>query len=161
MEGKILAAVSDPEIAESVGLYSIMLAKRTGMEACMLMVRGVDGVRVKSGHEAGDGLYEKARRLIKTGEEEGVKVECLITEGVFEDVVADQIKERGSTIVVVGTDLDVKARRERLRRIEKGLQDGGGLGEGQLPQFLIVAKRGTDEAAEEASVMHGAAGKKR
>jgi len=160
MEGKILAAVSEPEIAESVGLYSIMLAKRTGMEACLLMVRRSGEGQEDTGDRSEDGLYKKAMMLRETGEEEGVKVEFLITEGVFEDVVADQLRERGSSVLVVGADWDDKTRREKFRRIEKGLHEGGGNG-GQPLQFLMVSRKVPENAAKEARDVNRPAGKKR
>jgi len=140
MEAKILAAVSRLESVEYVSLYSIMLAKRTGMDACVLIVLN-EKVGSIPMHEGGNGVYDWVRKIKEAGEEADVKVECLITDGVFEHEVADHLKALGSPILVVGEGADLKARREELRRIEKELMAGGSGRKRQI-QFMIVSRKG-------------------
>jgi len=139
MEGKILAAVSRMESAEYVSLYSVMLAKRTGMDACVLMVIS-DGIG--RGHVDGsDHINEKVRKIKETGEAAGVNVDCLVTDGVFEHEVASHLKLLGSSILVVGEGRDIAKRREELRSIEQELMEAGGWGRDHPHQFLIVSKK--------------------
>ena len=137
-EIRILAAANKLGSLDYVGLYTIMLAKRTGMIACLLFV-----LDEKEGGEENDAernrFQEKIRMIQEAGVDADVRVDYLVTSGVFTEEVAKYLKIFDSPILVVGEG-DCKAiRKEELQKVKEILMRDNGGRKDNSRQFLIVS----------------------
>ncbi len=139
-ETRILAAANRLQSLDYVGLYTIMLAKRTGMIACLLFVLNEnekeDGA---GGDEHRTEFQEKIRMIQGAGMDADVRVDYLITTGSFTEEVAKYLKVFDSPILVVGEGECKAARKEELKQVRKILTADGGGQLNRSPQFLIVS----------------------
>lgn len=138
---RILAAATKLESLDYVGLYTIMLARRTGMIACLLFV-----LEEKEGVAKGDKdrneFQEKMCAIQAAGADTEVRVDYLITTGVFTEEVARYLKIFDSPILVVGEGDRKAVRKEELKQIKEILsRDRNSRKSKSHRQFLMVSKK--------------------
>lgn len=148
----ILAASNNPDCLENIGLYTIMLAKRTGMMACLLFVLQKEkrGNEVKQG-EIKKKIQRKTLKIQNTGAKANVRIDCLITTGHFVEEVAKYLQVFDSPILIVDQG-DCKAMREKeLRLVQETLKSNNELYKGRFHHFLVIS--GKNKLAEEIEKM--------
>ena len=137
---RILAAANNPACLDSVGLYTIMLAQRIGMIACLLFVRNEQ--KEGEGEDASDREFQEKIRLIQeAGVDANVRVDYLITTGAFAEEVAKYLKIFDSPILIVGEGDCQTIRRKELRMVEEILMKKEKHHRNGSHHFLIVSGR--------------------
>lgn len=134
----ILAAVSRIESVDPVGLYAIMLAKRTGMSVCLLLALDKQGGNPQSA-SLGIDVLECMRRIKEEGELEKVKVDYLIVSNFFKEEVIHYMKKFDASILVSGEGHDRKVRCEELREIERALESDTEWYRSRSHHFLVIS----------------------
>lgn len=136
----ILAASNNPDCLDNIGLYTIMLAKRTGMMACLLFVlqKGKGGKRNDQG-EKKKIIQEKTLKIQHAGAKINVRIDCMITTGHFVDEVAKYLQVFDSPILIVGEGDCKVMRKKELRMVEKILKSKGELYRGSFHHFLVIS----------------------
>ena len=149
----ILAASNNPDCLDNVGLYTIMLAKRTGMMACLLFVLQEEKRR-NDDQEGRKNIQEKALRIQEAGAKAKVRIDCMITTGHFVDEVAKYIRVYDSPILIVGEGDCKIMRKKELRKVEKILRSKGDLHKGRGHHFLVISDKSkiADTSKEQAII---------
>lgn len=148
----ILSASNNPDCLDSIGLYTIMLAQRTGMKACLLFVHQDHKCESSSNQdEIKNTVLEKTSRIQSAGTKANVEIDRLITSGQFSEEVAKYLHEFDSSILIVGEgDCRVMRKRE-LRKVKEILRSKSELCRGRLHHFLMIsAKKGHGQAKNQA-----------
>jgi hypothetical protein len=139
-ETRILAAANRLRSLDYVGLYTIMLAKRTGMIACLLFVLNENEKEEGEGKEEYRTEFQDKIRMIQdAGMDADVRVDYIITTGSFAEEVAKYLKVFDSPILVVGEGPCKEVRKEELQTVRKILIADGSWQSNRSRQFLIVS----------------------
>lgn len=153
----ILAASNNPDCLDNIGLYTIMLAKRTGMMACLLFVLQ----KTKRGDGSNQGgikntIQEKTAEIQHAGARANVRIDCLLTTGQFVEEVAKYLRIFDSPILIVGEG-DCKAmRKKELRMIKELLGSRGEVYSGRVHHFLVISgKNRIGSTTPETSIIDG------
>lgn len=152
-EVRILAAATNPDCLDYVGLYTIMLAKRTGMIACLMFVTNETQKEGRGNDTGTDGFQEKIRMIQEAGADADVRIDYLITSGAFVEEVARYLQIFDSTILVVGEGDCKTLRKEELRRVKKILMaDGKGPGKNSHHFLIVSCKNRLAAAGKDTSI---------
>lgn len=151
----ILAASNNPDCLDNIGLYTIMLAKRTGMMACLLFVLQKEKREAcaKLG-ETKNTIQKKTLKIQHAGVKANVRIDCLVTTGHFVEEVAKYLQIFDSPILVVGEGECKVMRKRELRMVEKILKSKAELYKGRLHHFLVISgKNKTRSPATGSSIL--------
>ncbi len=136
--GIILAAVSRVKSLDAVGLYAVMLAKRTDKKAFLLVV--LNDTDATDGRLAA--LLEKKLSAIRQlSQKEGVPIRHQIAGGSFTEKVTAHLRSMDSPILVVGTGQNSQKRLQELKEIENSMVADNAWSHNHSHRFLMVTKR--------------------
>lgn len=143
----ILAASNNPGSLDHLGLYTIMLAKRTGMKACLLFVlqKGKNGNCSNQG-EKKNPIQEKTSKIQEIAAKEQVRIDCLMTTGLFVEEVAKYIRIFDSPILIVGEGECKFMRKKELRLVKQILKSRATHFSGRSPHFLVISGKNKPDA---------------
>lgn len=136
----ILAALNNPDCLDNVGLYTIMLAKRTGMMACLLFVLQEEKRRGEN-REGKESIQEKAQKIQEAGAKAKVRIDCMLTTGHFVEEVAKYLRVFDSPILIVGEGDCKIMRKKELRMVKEILRSKADLYSGRLHHFLVISEK--------------------
>ncbi len=136
---KILAAAGSLEGLDHAALHAIMLARRTGMSACLLLVRNTveEGRKDETKERTINKKFEEIR---KAGAAEGVGIDCHVGFGLFVDEVVRHLTQSDAAILVVSEGSDRRRRREELLEIGRRTRREA-KGQGSPPRQLLMVSR--------------------
>lgn len=147
-QATILAASNNPDCLDNIGLYTVMLAQRTGMMACLMFVlKNEKGRNSTDQGEKKKAIQEKTQKIQHAGAKANVRIDSLITTGHFVEEVARYLRVFDSPILIVGEGDCKVLRKKELRMVKDILKSKGEMYRGRIHHFLVISEKNKSGSA--------------